>query len=1111
MSEHEKQVDYNSVVQQINSSDEWKQLDMGSTRRIDHNERFWLFKRTRKISEVLGHFSQSKTAITADILNLSANPRDCGPKSQNISRRKGPSSPEIADVFQTISEVDLLGTNPAMGKPEVSFVPDPIQDDNFVDLKLSWFDDFESLRALRSNEDSLVIGFDSEWFGDNERKMLSWQFALIHDDYLFEYVFIKRDFANAPACDNLWIELALARILDDLDSPAYKCINCKDAILYKFIYDLDPKTNAALEATTDCYDTALTKGQYAYVYGKPTEIPISEIKADISQFNFSKADCSYFKRVVNKEIAPNISITLVSHAAKADITTLYQQCSHRKDLLRFLKEAGGGIFTTQPIYLEPKSVATRNGWNYFYPIELHIRDSLCSAPSKERSLSALGEVVGIPKVDLPTDNKEHMDSVLVENPTLYLDYASTDAVIAMLYTSSIYGINKSQSVTILSAGTEVIRASMSDYLGTANTVEFNKIYRGLQRKSHGKKANPNGPGFIASKDLEPQNNDAESLMVIASKAFHGGYNSCSDVGFYDIETYDYDLMNAYPTAMCLVSDQDWDNCIAYHFERGHVLTEQDFLNAEGIANPFLMMFALVHYEFPHGIKYPCLLNEEDGVPVFTRTSDGLDGTFACGPELYLAVKLGAKVTVLEGYIVQPRYRCDGSTSYSLRHAIKGLVTDRRSAKELCGKGSIEELILKLIVNGSFGKNAQNVKVKSRWSAYTGEMENIGCSIITNPVSAAMITSIVRAVLLAAQNQITDMGYAVYSVTTDGFISNIPEEILKTLDLHGLRDALAEARLYLTDGADPEIWEIKHTQSDLLNLTTRGNVSLNTGEMPKHLPHYLTPETAADYYKNPVYMLPGVCAHNGTKSGYPSDSYDDRFWLIAQSLSRTGAVEYKDTEWTSFKELVNGTPFRVKNVLKKVRMDFDMKRKPIQHSLSTVYPEINGVQYEIANFTTEPFESIEEFLKYRRVKEKVVCLRTVNDWNIYFNKLSYHGTSAKPRDFEFSKLMSVIKLSRTGLLSISYLDDPKLTVDDKLKLINYINSSGKPFKKDDWKRARRPERQSSILPIEELTDLIEKMKSISHLVSEILHDKSACCNLDAFRPFIVWLKRLLFGK
>lgn len=189
----------------------------------------------------------------------------------------------------------------------------------------------------------------------------------------------------------------------------------------------------------------------------------------------------------------------------------------------------------------------------------------------------------------------------------------------------------------------------------------------------------------------------------------------------------------------------------------------------------------------------------------------------------------------------------------------------------------------------------------------------------------------------------------------------------------------------------------------------------------------------------------------------------------------------------------------------------MKRKPIQHSLSTVYPEINGEQYEIANFTTEPFESIEEFLKYRRVKEKVVCLRTVNDWNIFFNKLSYHGTSAKPRDFEFSKLMSVIKLARTGLLSISYLDDPKLTVDDKLKLINYINSSGKPFKKDDWKRARRPERQSSILPIEELTDLIEKMKSISHLVSEILHDKSACCNLDTFRPFIVWLKRLLFGK
>ncbi len=225
-----------------------------------------------------------------------------------------------------------------------------------------------------------------------------------------------------------------------------------------------------------------------------------------------------------------------------------------------------------------------------------------------------------------------------------------------------------------------------------------------------------------------------------------------------------------------------------------MLTASDFCDADGTENPFPVMFAYVRYEFPHGIKYPCLPVNIQGIPVFTRTMDERNGIFACGPELYLAVKLGAKVTMLDGYMVRTRCAHNGTTSYSMKHAVKQLVVDRRVAKKQRGKGSIEELILKLIVNGGYGKVAQNVKQKSRWSSSTGQMEDVGCSTITNPVSAAMITSIVRAVLLAAQNQISAMGYTVYLVTTDGFISDIPEGKLKALDLYGLRAKLSEARL-----------------------------------------------------------------------------------------------------------------------------------------------------------------------------------------------------------------------------------------------------------------------------------------------------------------------------
>lgn len=87
--------------------------------------------------------------------------------------------------------------------------------------------------------------------------------------------------------------------------------------------------------------------------------------------------------------------------------------------------------------------------------------------------------------------------------------------------------------------------------------------------------------------------------------------------------------------------------------------------------------------------------------------------------------------------------------------------------------------MKTMVNSGYGKNAQNVVQKTAWTALKDLMEDLGCSAITNPVSAMMITSIVQVELIAAQNQIQELGYMSCSVTTDGFISNCPEHILKT--------------------------------------------------------------------------------------------------------------------------------------------------------------------------------------------------------------------------------------------------------------------------------------------------------------------------------------------
>ena len=162
----------------------------------------------------------------------------------------------------------------------------------------------------------------------------------------------------------------------------------------------------------------------------------------------------------------------------------------------------------------------------------------------------------------------------------------------------------------------------------------------------------------------------------------------------------------------------------------------------------------------------------------------------------------------------------------------------------------------------------------------------------------MTTAIVQCALLACQNQLHGFGYMSCSVTTDGFISDCPYNVLAGLDLYGLRACMEQARLFLTDGKDAGLWEEKHHQDDLINFTTRGNISL---------------------------LRHGVCAHNSAKSGYESDSYEDRLWLMTQVLSRTGTVECTDMKWSSFKDIVQGrADFHVSPETRRLHMDFDLK-------------------------------------------------------------------------------------------------------------------------------------------------------------------------------------------
>lgn len=67
------------------------------------------------------------------------------------------------------------------------------------------------------------------------------------------------------------------------------------------------------------------------------------------------------------------------------------------------------------------------------------------------------------------------------------------------------------------------------------------------------------------------------------------------------------------------------------------------------------------------------------------------------------------------------------------------------------------------------------------------------------------------------------------------------------------------------------------------------------------------------------------------------------------------------------------------------MDFDLKRLPDPQTFHTVYPVINETTYEIANFETRPYTSIEQYRKYKSIGKSCVVLRTENDWSVFFRK------------------------------------------------------------------------------------------------------------------------------
>ncbi|MST63965.1 DNA-directed DNA polymerase [Schaalia hyovaginalis] len=750
------------------------------------------------------------------------------------------------------------------------------------------------------------------------------------------------------------------------------------------------------------------------------------------------------------------------------------------DILRAVISASAGMVSPKPVRL----VLDGDNWRWKRPVEVSIRDTM--AQSGAASLKVLGDSIGVPKLDVPGDFISRMDDYLDEHPVEFLEYAANDAVIALEYVTALYGADRSFPLSLPTGAAAMMRRHItgqlcgdgvellhSDVLGTSSAT-FNSVFGGLTKVDKTVDAttsHENELAYYRKRELVPLDGASATWSHACALSFRGGYNMCSEIGFFPQETHDFDLMSCYPTSSATILDVDFlaEGGVISKTVNNYALSLDDFTE-HGPLTPFV---GFVSFEFPESIAYPCLPVPLDGSVVYPRTSGGARGVWATGPEVWLALTLGAEVRCQIGHFARVR-RVGEEPSMLLRGAYKQLLDDRARAKAEFGAKSFEQTVLKLMANSPYGKLAQGVMGQSGWDAWAQERDDVGGSAITSPYHATMTTGLVRAVLLATLNQLYDLGYSTPSCTTDGFITDAPLDVVDKLDLFGLAELWRDSRDALTGSR--QMWERKHHQSDLLNITTRANFSRE--------PH-------------------GVLAHGGYKlpEGIVEDSQEDRDLMWELMVTRTGALPVRMKVFPSVQELTrteNRLDFAPKIVDKQLTIEFDRKRRPVRDDMTAHLVEVGDDVYEVAHVRTVPWENAQEAMLGRSVDkglkrfdkdlgevvwERSPVRRTREQWLDYFERLEglldEDGQASEAERLDrISK--GIVIAHRQGVINIPWLDSSAPLAER----LDAFESFGLPRPKERfWSHARSKVERQIEVELDEIAPYVEEMLSVDPFVEE----------------------------
>lgn len=977
----------------------WEQLDAGGGRASDYNKCAAVFVRKRTFKEIGFTSLQEKSAIPYV-------PTDSASSHKTT----------MGDVLKSGMRGSL--------------------DDS---SSLSYSDDSFLAKLRENGVNSLLVRFDVLYDNRPDRP-INYIVSFYYDDMLYDFIYF-------PLCGQLSISYMLGRCFDHIGVKRYYRTT---SLMYECIVGFTDSGKAKLQTFKSKKD-AINKANY--VYHKKTyrtsNIPVSD---------YDQTKHMLCKPIINSDVCLNYNVSLLFNNGIRFLASV--ECDDVYDYIvdkgtNYIKELNSGIFSgrCRNLYI---SSCSNNGYQYIYPISMYIRDVIHHSNVNYDNILDYSNAVNYPSTDYIKLNNvklinQHMLSFYLEHPYEYIEYACELNDTYLLYVFSMYGINKLIPCTFLSGTAHIVKESICRNMNWSEK-DFDFHYNG---KIKVKKATNNK--FIGTMDYA--NNEIQNVNRMAADSYAGGYNHCIQVVCHSgYDTFDVDANNGYPTVMSMLPLVDWANPVKEYIYNRY-LTLEDFnvlMNQNNIDSmsvyPFLPMFCYCDFQFDKNDKFPNLgvkvKEDKENITVYPLTST--DGNCYSGIELYLALMKGAKVYVRQGIILNVKYNDDGSMIYVFRDLMHDLVIERMDACIHHGKGSLSENTIKLSTNGIYGKASQGVTKISE------DKDTLNESVITNPVFASMTTAGMRALLFAAMSELSCNNVNIQSATTDGFITDGNIDEINSLNLFGLQPLFVAARQYLTDDDDAKIWALKHQQNDLLNLTTRANVSLIVGDKDRGI-------------------LPGVAAFGGISRAHPElakEEYLNRYEFRKNVVTRKGPLEDESKLYPKIDDIKKGVLYVPKIIKKKISMNYDFKRKPMRETFKPAYVEYDGVEYEFAQFDTEPYKDKNEFLLYRSVAKTCVCLRTMDEWEDFFEKLEKAKRKAIGYD-EFDILYNIVYLHKKGKIIIPAIAELK-TVPDKIKWINDHNTSEKEFTINHWRHASDPLPKKKQIPMDILEDHIRAL-------------------------------------